>query len=55
VHGRFTTGEVVQLVDEEENILGVAKVRMDANAIKNKIAQKNVLAAHADDIVIFNE
>lgn len=55
VHGRFTVGEVVQLMDEEENIIGVAKVRLDANAIKNKIAQKNVLAAHADDIVIFNE
>jgi glutamate 5-kinase len=55
VHGRFTTGEVVQLMDEEGNILGVAKVRMDANGIKNNIAQKNVLAAHADDIVIFNE
>lgn len=55
VHGRFTTGEVVQLMDEQENIIGVAKVRLDAAAIKNKIAQKNVLAAHADDIVIFNE
>ncbi len=55
VQGKFALGEVVQLMDEEENIIGVAKVRLDANAIKNKISEKNVLAAHADDIVIFNE
>jgi glutamate 5-kinase len=53
VQGKFATGEVVQIKDEEENIIGVAKVKLDAAAIRDGISQKNVLAAHADDIVIF--
>lgn len=53
VQGRFVAGEVVQLMDEEENIIGVAKVKMGAEDIKNSISKKNIQAAHADDIVIF--
>ncbi|HEY6979076.1 MAG TPA: glutamate 5-kinase [Chitinophagaceae bacterium] len=51
--GKFAPGEVVQLMDEEENIIGVAKVKLDTDAIRENISRKNVLAAHADDIVIF--
>jgi len=46
-------GEVVQLVDEEENIVGVAKVRIGSAEITAGLSQKNVMAAHADDIVVF--
>jgi glutamate 5-kinase len=53
VQGLFTAGEVVQLMDEEENIIGVARVKLDTGAVKENISRKNVLAAHADDIVIF--
>jgi glutamate 5-kinase len=53
VQGKFAAGEVVQIKDEEESIIGVAKVKLDAAAIRDGISQKNVLAAHADDIVIF--
>ena len=53
VQGKFAEGEVVQLMDEEENIIGVARVKLDSAAINKNIAQKNVLAAHADDIVVF--
>jgi len=53
VQGKFSAGEVVQLMDEEENIIGVARVKLDAASVNKNIAQKNVLAAHADDIVIF--
>ena len=53
VEGKFSPSEVVQLMDDEENIIGVAKVRLDAKSITENISQKNVLAAHADDIVIF--
>jgi glutamate 5-kinase len=49
LQGKFSAGEVVQLVDEEENIIGVAKARLGAESL----ALKNVVAAHADDIVIF--
>lgn len=53
VEGKFSAGEVVQLTDEDANIIGVAKVKLDAKSITENVSQKNVLAAHADDIVIF--
>jgi glutamate 5-kinase len=53
VQGKFAAGEVVQLIDEEENIIGVAKVKLAAAEVSDSLTQKSVLAAHADDIVIF--
>lgn len=53
VQGKFTQGEVVQLMDEEGIILGVAKVKLGAAAIKENLKAKNIVAAHADDIVVF--
>ena len=35
-----------------EEIIGVAKVKLDAKEM-HKVSQKNTIAAHADDIVIF--
>ncbi|MBX3242678.1 MAG: glutamate 5-kinase [Chitinophagaceae bacterium] len=51
--GSFVAGEVIQLIDEEETIIGVAKTRLGAGDIGKQIASKNIIAAHADDIVIF--
>ena len=53
VQGNFTAGEVVQLINEEEAIIGVAKVKLSATEMKEQITKKNVVAAHADDIVVF--
>ena len=53
VQGIFAAGEVVQLINEEEAIIGVAKVKLNASDIKSQIATKNTVAAHADDIVVF--
>ncbi len=53
VSGSFVAGEVIQLIDEDEMIIGVAKTRLSAGDIGKQIAAKNVIAAHADDIVIF--
>lgn len=53
VTGKFAAGEVVQLIDEEGTILGVAKTKADAKAINSQLTVKNVIAAHADDIVLF--
>lgn len=53
VKGSFSAGEVVQLINEEENIIGVAKVKLNADEMKEQLLAKNALAAHADDIVIF--
>ena len=53
VQGKFGAGEVVQLKDEEENIIGVARVRLAAEELSQQLTLKNVMAAHADDIVLF--
>ncbi|HVZ97815.1 MAG TPA: glutamate 5-kinase [Chitinophagaceae bacterium] len=53
VQGKFAAGEVVQLIDEDEQIIGVAKVKLAARAIEDNISVRNMLAAHADDIVLF--
>jgi len=53
MQGKFAGGEVVQLMDEEENIIGVAKVKLGVGELQANLAVKNVVAAHADDIVIF--
>lgn len=51
--GNFAAGEVVQLMNEEKTIIGVAKVKLGALDIKEQSSKKNALAAHADDIVVF--
>ena len=53
IEGNFAAGEVVQLMNEMQEIIGVAKVKLDAKDMRNQIAQKNIVAAHADDIVLF--
>jgi glutamate 5-kinase len=53
VEGNFTTGEVVQLMNDAQEIIGVAKVKLNAKEMRSQIAQRNIVAAHADDIVIF--
>lgn len=53
IEGSFAPGEVVQLMTDEKEIIGVAKVKLDSNDMRLQIAQKNSIAAHADDIVIF--
>lgn len=51
--GKFVAGEVVQIMDEEGNIIGVAKAKMAAKDLASNMKEKNVIAAHADDIVLF--
>lgn len=53
LQGKFEAGEVVQLKDEEEGIVGVAKVKLGMAEITSKLKNKNTIAAHADDIVLF--
>jgi len=53
VRGVFSAGEVVQLINEEDSIIGVAKVKLDAPNMSEQLSKKNALAAHSDDIVLF--
>jgi glutamate 5-kinase len=51
VQGAFSAGEVVQLTIPAGEIIGVAKMRFSASDLATK--RKNIMVAHADDIVIF--
>jgi glutamate 5-kinase len=53
VEGSFSTGEVVQIINSGDKIFGVAKVKLNAKEMQEQIAHKNIVAAHADDIVLF--
>ncbi len=53
VLGKFNPGEIVQLMNEENEILGVGKVKLAAADINKSLRTKSVVAAHADDIVVF--
>jgi len=49
----FSKGEVVELVNANGEILGVAKMKLSSAALEEEGARHNLMAAHADDIVIF--
>jgi glutamate 5-kinase len=53
IEGNFLSGEVVQLMNEEDAIIGIAKAKLSASDIKAQWKTKNTIAAHADDIVLF--
>ncbi|GAB3011987.1 glutamate 5-kinase [Niabella terrae] len=50
--GRFSAGEVVQLKTDQDQIIGVAKTKLSHIEMKKQLKTKNVLAAHANDIVL---
>jgi len=51
--GQFSAGEVVQLMNLQEMIIGVGKTRLSAAEIQSLRNSKNQMAAHANDIVLF--
>ena len=51
INGTFSAGEVVQLTIPNGGIIGVAKMRFSASELTTK--RKNMMVAHADNIVIF--
>lgn len=51
--GAFLPGEVVQLVNNKDEIIGVAKVRLSTTELAEHKTRKGTIAAHADDIVLF--
>lgn len=51
--GNFSAGEVVQLINEAGEIIGVAKAKLGSADVEAMRRTKNTVAAHADDIVIF--
>lgn len=53
VKGTFMTGEVVQFMNKEGEILGVAKSKLSSAELVAQPVVRNTVAAHADDIVLF--
>jgi glutamate 5-kinase len=51
--GQFNAGQVIQLMSENGDIIGVAKTKLNTADINRNRKTKNMIAAHADDIVIF--
>jgi len=51
--GVFAAGEVIQLMNTSNAIIGVAKTRLSSGEIQALRASKNQMAAHANDIVLF--
>jgi len=52
VNGKFLANEFVKILDEENNLIGVSKVKLSSKDIVSNLQTKNVLAAHADNIVL---
>ena len=51
--GRFLPGEVAQLVNFQDVIIGVAKVKLGAKELMEQMDRKGTVVAHSDDIVLF--
>lgn len=51
IDGTFGAGEVAQLTTPGKGIVGVAKMRFSSSDLTTK--RKNIMVAHADDIVVF--
>ncbi|MFT4152224.1 glutamate 5-kinase [Parafilimonas sp.] len=52
IEGSFAAGEVVQLMNEDKTIIGVAKAKLNSMELKKYLKEKNIIAAHANDIVL---
>lgn len=49
---RFENGEIFEIIDEEGNIIAVARAKVSSDVLKNDAKQHNLEIANASDIVI---
>ena len=52
IEGSFAAGEVIQLMHDDGSIIGVAKTKLSSAELKKQLKVKNIIAAHANDIVL---
>ncbi|WP_447641929.1 MULTISPECIES: glutamate 5-kinase [Chitinophagaceae] len=52
VNGKFLANEFVKILDEENNLVGVSKVKLSSKDIVLNQKTKHIMAAHTDDIVL---
>jgi glutamate 5-kinase len=52
VLNEFENGEIIEILDEENNVVAVAKSKIDSAMLDSEIKVKNLEVAHADNIVL---
>lgn len=52
VLGEFESGEVVEIIDTEQTVVGVARARLSSAHLTERLNQQNVEVANANDIVL---
>lgn len=52
VRGEFEAGEVIEILNLEDQVVAVAKARLSSTELNRQMQQQNVEAAHANDIVL---
>ncbi|MCY7356384.1 MAG: glutamate 5-kinase [Rudanella sp.] len=52
VRGDFEAGEVIEILDHDNQVVAVAKARLSSAMLSQQLQQQNVEAAHANDIVL---
>ena len=50
--GDFSTGEMIEIVDESQLAVAVARARISSETLAQQLNQQNVEVAHANDIVL---
>ncbi|GAB3887993.1 glutamate 5-kinase [Spirosoma agri] len=50
--GEFTVGEMVEIIDEQDETIAVARARISSAALSQQLNQQNVEVANANDIVL---
>ncbi|WP_276359405.1 glutamate 5-kinase [Daejeonella sp. H1SJ63] len=48
----FENGEIIEILDEENNVIAVAEAKIDSSVLKSGASLKNLEVAHADHIVL---
>lgn len=52
VLGEFSTGEMIEIIDEHQEPVAVARVRISSETLAQQLNQQNVEVANANDIVL---
>lgn len=52
IPGEFSTGEMIEIVDETQTPVAVARVRISSERLAQQLTQQNVEVANANDIVL---
>ena len=52
IQNHFNENEVFEITDEHGNAFAIARAKLSSKELEKKLNRKNLLLAHADDIVL---